>query len=169
MAILVDDVQGFIFKGFSDFVFNAIGVRPYLANSNFVPNTSSYITINVLNIQPVSWCATAQDFPDADGNTQTYSQYKTLIDLRVIGHDAITVCQCLVDALKDPTLRKALSDKGLGYSGASQVNNISIPINNERMETRASAQINAYFVQGGDDREVSGVIERVILHPSYTS
>lgn len=167
MAILIDDVQGFIFRGFSDFVFNTIGVRPYLATSNFIPVTSSYITINVLTVQPMSWCATAISAPDNQGRTDSYSQYLATIDLKVIGVDAFTVCQSLVDALKDPTLRQTLSNKGLGYSSASQVNNISVPVNNERIETRANATVNLYFVQGGNNRNSSGIIEKVNIDSSY--
>lgn len=169
MAILVDDVKNFIFKGFSDLVYEVIEVRPYLATSNFSPPTSSYITLNPTNITPMSFAPGYVSWPEGeDQATDVYTMYSTDIDLRVVGKDAFTVAQAIVNGLRDPQVLKALRRKGLGYYSSSQVRDISIPVNNERIETRAVATISAYFTQGGNARDGSdGWIERVTIDPTY--
>lgn len=165
---MAEDIQITIFKGMSDFVFAASNIRPYLATKKFTPPLGIYLTLNIINIQKVSqYPALYNELPSNRDRASFYSTYKVEIELRGYGSTALMLVQGIIDRLRDKTTRQVLSNKGLGYSDATDVRNISININDQQIEERASSVLSLYFVQGGDERLPTSSIDTVTTDPTY--
>lgn len=164
----MDELDIVLFKAVSDFVYAVSTYRPFLATTKFTPPNGLYLTLNIISIKKVSQYATLyNDVQTGEDKRSLYSQYLVEIDLRAYGTRAISIVQGIVDKLKDKSSRQILSAKGVGYSDVSDVNNISIAINNQKIEERASSVLSLYFVQGGDERLSSNWIDTATIDPTY--
>lgn len=167
----MDELEIYLYKAFHDFISLCNeSEKVYLLDSNVNPPKGPYMGVKVDAITPVSWATGEETIPtDITGLTEFYSSYVGRILLVSYGDNALSRMQKVATGLRERNTTKPLKDKGVAYSGSSQVVDISAPVDGTKIEKRATMTVNINFVQGGSDRgdETSGVIDEANVEGTY--
>ena len=162
------DLTEFIFIPLSDFIFKAIGERPYLMNSAFNGKDGDYIACKIVEIPIISWSEGARTNSGTDGRDVVYTTYEAIVRIVAYGDSALTKIQSICQAFREKRLLKILQEKNIAYSTHNPARDTSFQYL-DKVEIRYETLCTLRFVQGGIDRgDDPSYIEKAGATATYT-
>lgn len=174
MATVFDQavsLERFIFEPFSDFITKIVHERPFPMDEKFTSPAGPYISMKVIEIDPVSTYAGYISDADENGLQDYYSSFYGSMRISAHGAGALSKLQAISVAFTYESLcKQTLKSKGISLLQRSSVMDTSYAINNTTTEKRAELIIQFVFVQGGKDTgDPVSTIDQVTLQPEYTN
>lgn len=145
----------------SDFVNAVTGVRPYPAKENLTLPNTDFITIEVVNSEPISWTHTAQRFPDNTSIPEFYTQYVMTVRVTAFGESAFSYVSAITAGLRNRYFREAHINSKLSYQDHTAIRDASIPIDNTKIEKRYTTIIQFGYISGDENPDTANWIQTV--------
>lgn len=142
---MADTINIHIYKAFHDFIRSFLpseNIR--LLDGNFVAPEGRYTALKVQRLERLSpYTHYIEDalISDTDQRRTIATLYTGHVLIRCFGDNAFARAALINHALSDPSCRKYLSNKNIGYAKTSVITDDSIMLQNQTIEERATQNV----------------------------
>lgn len=159
------------FETLSDFIFTAIGERPYPLDKDFIKPKDPYIAIKVAKVTPDGWSGINLPVTDPDGYQECYQSCVLRYSIEAVRDDAMVRLSSIAMAFREPPMQDYLREGGLAYQKHTPPTDSSTTLDGVITEDRAMMYVDFGAILQNPTRrgEVPLTIERITVKPTYTN